>query len=72
VLLLVVHAVDGAGVAPDAPLMQSGLDSLGAVEFRSTLESRLSLQLPPTLVSLLAVFTTLPVCFSNQVNISDA
>lgn len=30
--------------------MDSGLDSLGAVEFRSSLESKLSLQLPPTLV----------------------
>lgn len=30
--------------------MDSGLDSLGAVEFRSSLEARLSLQLPPTLV----------------------
>jgi hypothetical protein len=39
-----------AGVAVDAPLMDSGLDSLGAVEFRSSLEARLSLQLPPTLV----------------------
>lgn len=39
-----------AEVAADAPLMDSGLDSLGAVEFRSSLESRLSLQLPPTLV----------------------
>lgn len=40
-----------AGVAPDAPLMDSGLDSLGAVEFRSSLENKLSMQLPPTLVS---------------------
>jgi len=38
------------GVAADAPLMDSGLDSLGAVEFRSSLEARLSVQLPPTLV----------------------
>lgn len=43
-------AVACAGVAADAPLMDSGLDSLGAVEFRSSLEARLSVQLPPTLV----------------------
>lgn len=30
--------------------MDSGLDSLGAVEFRSSLEARLSVHLPPTLV----------------------
>lgn len=30
--------------------MDAGLDSLGAVEFRSNLESKFSLQLPPTLV----------------------
>jgi hypothetical protein len=30
--------------------MDSGLDSLGAVEFRSSLESRLAVALPPTLV----------------------
>jgi hypothetical protein len=34
----------------DAPLMDCGLDSLGAVEFRSSLEAHLSVQLPPTLV----------------------
>jgi hypothetical protein len=33
--------------------MDSGLDSLGAVEFRSSLESRLAVALPPTLVSTL-------------------
>lgn len=30
--------------------MDSGLDSLGAVEFRSSLEAKMSLALPPTLV----------------------
>lgn len=45
-----VLALFPAGVAADAPLMDSGLDSLGAVEFRSSLEASLSVQLPPTLV----------------------
>ncbi len=37
-------------IAPDAPLMSSGLDSLGAVELRNSLESRLGVSLPGTLV----------------------
>ena len=32
------------------PLMQSGLDSLGAVELRQTLSSRFGLSLPPTVI----------------------
>jgi acyl carrier protein len=39
-----------AQVAPDAPLMASGLDSLGAVELRNALEAATGLRLPPTLV----------------------
>ena len=36
--------------SPDAPLMSSGLDSLGAVELRNTLEAALGVSLPGTLV----------------------
>ena len=45
-----VRSILGADVDPDAPLMAAGLDSLGAVELRSSLESRLGVQLPSTLV----------------------
>ncbi|GBG00647.1 type I polyketide synthase, partial [Raphidocelis subcapitata] len=45
-----VAAVLGREVAPDAPLMAAGLDSLGAVELRNALEARLRLPLPATLV----------------------
>jgi len=45
-----VRSILGADVSPDAPLMAAGLDSLGAVELPSSLEARLGVQPPSTLV----------------------
>jgi len=45
-----VTAIVGRSVAEDEPLMAAGLDSLGAVELRNSLESRLGVELPSTLV----------------------
>lgn len=46
-----LHAVTGsADLAPDAPLLSAGLDSLSAVELRDELQRRLGTALPSTLV----------------------
>jgi acyl carrier protein len=45
-----VQGVLGGAVSEDEPLMAAGLDSLGAVELRNSLESSLGLQLPSTLM----------------------
>ena len=46
----VVASILGAAPAADTPLMAAGLDSLGMVEVRNALQSRLGLQLPSTLL----------------------
>ena len=43
-----VAGVLGSAIGPHEPLMAAGLDSLGAVELRNTLESVSGLQLPGT------------------------
>jgi len=46
----VTQGVLGSNVGPEEPLMSAGLDSLGAVELRNSLESRLAMALPSTLI----------------------
>ena len=45
-----VRSIIGSDISADEPLMAAGLDSLGAVELKNSLEARLGLQLPGTLV----------------------
>ncbi|KAK9829172.1 hypothetical protein WJX72_004291 [[Myrmecia] bisecta] len=45
---LVAASVKPAAVAPDQPLMQAGLDSLGAVELRNALATKFSVDVPAT------------------------
>ena len=49
-LLLVAKAVIGTDVGLDEPLLDAGLDSLGAVEFRNAVEGRTGVKLPVTAV----------------------
>ena len=45
-----VRSILGSDLDPEQPLMAAGLDSLGAVELKNSLEGRLGVQLPGTLV----------------------
>ena len=49
-VLAVLRSIVGTDVSIGEPLLAAGLDSLGAVELKNSLESRLAVQLPSTLV----------------------
>ena len=43
-----IEGVLGDSIAPDAPLMEAGLDSIGSVEVRNAVASRFGVELPAT------------------------
>ena len=49
-IMEVVQGIIGTEVDAEEPLAAAGVDSLGAVELRNSLESKLSMQLPATLL----------------------
>lgn len=63
-----VAGVLGSSVDPEAPLMAAGLDSLGSVELRNSLESSLGLQLPGTntFMNDLLGFQSTPHCLTER------
>ena len=50
VLLKVMHIVDAPNIDADMPLLDAGLDSLGILELRASLQAAVSMDLPATLV----------------------
>ena len=49
-VLVVLGGILGADIGPSEPLMAAGLDSLGAVELRNSLEAKLAVKLSSTLI----------------------
>eukprot|EP00959_Pyramimonas_sp_CCMP1952_P353718 7410857-Pyramimonas_sp.AAC.1 len=48
-MLALVEGVLGASVAPDAPLMDAGLDSLGAAELGNAIRAGVGVEVPVTM-----------------------
>ena len=68
----VVEGMLGAAVAPNQPLMEAGLDSLGAVELRTSLCASFTLDLPATVVFDYPTVSSLSTFIAEQVDVHPA
>ena len=68
----VVEGMLGAAVAPNQPLMEAGLDSLGAVELRTSLCASFTVDLPATVVFDYPTVSSLSSFIAEQVDVHPA
>ena len=66
-----VASVLGSAVASDAPLMEVGLDSLGAVELRNTLSQQFELDLPATFTYDYPTVQAMSACISSLLGLAS-
>jgi len=66
-----LKSTTGSEVDPDAPLMESGLDSLGAVELGNQLQTQSGMTLPSTLIFDYPTARQLAMYFKEQVDASE-
>ena len=70
-VMAAVRNVLGADIAPDEPLMDAGLDSLGAVEFQNVIQQSFGIELPVTSVFDYPSVSALSMYIQSEVSATD-
>ena len=68
----IVQAMLGTTVSMEQPLMEAGLDSLGAVELRNTISNQFSIELPATVMFDYPSISALAGYIINQVQVTHS